>query len=123
MVPSGWLLGTESQKITIAGEDERRVEAVGERRGVAGLRWETTQQLLKGSKTKLPCNAAPPILSEDPRDPKEAFAHRMASRDQEAAQPFLGWRDYRDVVCLGTGILFDRPEEGKLDSYYNLDEP
>lgn len=52
MVPSGWLLGTESQKITIAGEDERRVEAVGERCGVAGLRWETTQQLLKGSKTK-----------------------------------------------------------------------
>lgn len=29
MVPSGWLLGTENWKITIAGEDEGRVEAVG----------------------------------------------------------------------------------------------
>lgn len=123
MVPSGWLLGTENQKITIAAEDEGRVEAVGKRRGVARLWWEITQRLLKGSNIKLPHNATPPILGEHPRDPKEAFAHRMASRDQEAAQPFLGWRDYRDVVCLCRGLLFDLPEEGKLDSYYNLDEP
>lgn len=61
MVPSGWLLGTENQKITIAGEDEVRVEAVGKRHGVAGLWWETTQQLLKGSKIKLPRNAIPPF--------------------------------------------------------------
>lgn len=77
----------------------------------------------KRIKTKLPRNATPPILSEQPRDSKEAFAHCTAIRDQEAAQPLHGRRDYWDVVCLRRGILFDLPEEGKLDSYYNLDEP
>lgn len=63
----------------MAGEDEGRVEGGSvdcwQECGVSWLWWNTEQWLLKKAKIKSPRDATPPILSECPRDLKEAFAH------------------------------------------------